>query len=144
MWDSGVHVNCFYEWWLTKEYNISFVSEELKAEFLHDIDTKKGWIWDRLLWLRDEKNLTAEQMYWYWNKYEKYLDKDFVNAFLREREKNIGPNRYKIKIVPDPTPADEEVIGEVVLMRKNKVIEKATLITRTNIPDAEKLIYWKF
>lgn len=75
---------------------------------------------------------------------EKYLDKDFVNAFLREREKNIGPNRYKIKIVPDPTPADEEVIGEVVLMRKNKVIEKATLITRTNIPDAEKLIYWKF
>ncbi len=78
MWDSGVHINCFYEWWLTKEYNISFVSEELKAEFLHDIDTKKGWIWDRLRWLRDEKNLTAEQMYWYWNKYEKYLDKDLI------------------------------------------------------------------
>ena len=61
---------------------------------------------------------------------EKYLDKDFVNAFLRERKKNIGPNRYKIKIVPDPTPADEEVIGEVVLMRKNKVIEKKQVVLK--------------
>ena len=78
MWDSGSHINCFYEWWLTKEYNIAFVSEELKAEFLHNIDTKKGWIWDRLRWLRDEKKLTAEQMYWYWNKYDKYLDKDLI------------------------------------------------------------------
>lgn len=78
MWDSGVHINCFYEWWQTKEYNNTFMNEELKAEFLHDIDTKKGWIWDRLRWLRDEKELTAEQMYWYWNKYEKYLDKDLI------------------------------------------------------------------
>ena len=78
MWDSGVHINCFYEWWQTKEYNIAFMNDEIKAEFLHDIDTKKGWIWDRLRWLRDEKKLTAEQMYWYWNKYEKYLDKDLI------------------------------------------------------------------
>ena len=78
MWDSGSHINCFYEWWLTKEYNITFVSEELKAEFSQNIDTKKGWIWDRLRWLRDEKKLTAEQMYWYWNKYDKYLDKDLI------------------------------------------------------------------
>ena len=78
MWDSGVHINCFYEWWLTKEYYINFANEELKTEFLKDIDTKKGWIWDRLRWLKDEKNLTAEQMYWYWNKYDKYLDKDLI------------------------------------------------------------------
>lgn len=78
MWDSGVHVNCFYEWWRTREYTISFRSEDLKASFLHDIDTKKGWIWDRLRWLRDEKNLSAEQCYWYWNKYDKYLDKDLI------------------------------------------------------------------
>lgn len=78
MWNSGVHINCFYEWWKTKEYNISFRNEDIKAAFLKSIDTKKGWIFDRLRWLRDEKNLEAEQLYWYWNKYDKYLDKDLI------------------------------------------------------------------
>ena len=78
MWDSGVHINCFYEWWKTKEYNIAFRNEDVKSDFLHNIDTKKGWIWDRLRWLRDDKNLSAEQLYWYWNKYDKYLDKDLI------------------------------------------------------------------
>ena len=78
MWDSGVHINCFYEWWRTKEYRISFRNEEYKAEFLKNIDTKKGWIWDRLRWLRDTQSLDAEQLFWYWNKYDKYLDKDLI------------------------------------------------------------------
>ena len=78
MWDSGVHINCFYEWWRTKEYNIAFRNEEYKALFLNEIESKKGWIWERLRWLRDEKQLTAEQLYWYWNKYDKYLDKDLI------------------------------------------------------------------
>jgi hypothetical protein len=78
MWDSGVHINCFYEWWKTKEYYIAFRNDEQRAAFLHNIDTKKGWIWDRLRWLQEEKNLSAEQLYWYWDKYEKYLDKDLI------------------------------------------------------------------
>ena len=78
MWDSGVHINCFYEWWKTKEYRVSFRSEELMQEFLRQIETKKDWIWDRLRWLRHEKGLDAQQLYWYWNKYEKYLDKDLI------------------------------------------------------------------
>ena len=78
MWDSGAHINCFYEWWKTKEYRISFHSEDMKQEFLHDIDTKRGWIWDRLRWLRDDKQLEAEQLYWYWNKYDKYIEKDLI------------------------------------------------------------------
>ena len=78
MWNSGVHINCFYEWWRTKEYRISFRNEEYKQEFLKEIDSKKGWIYDRLRWLRDEKSLDAEQLYWYWNKYDKYLDKDLI------------------------------------------------------------------
>ena len=78
MWDSGVHINCFYEWWKTKEYRISFRNEEMLQDFLHDIDTKKGWIWDRLRWLRGDKDLEPEQLFWYWNKYEKYLDKDLI------------------------------------------------------------------
>lgn len=78
MWDSGVHINCFYEWWKTKEYRIHFNNEEMKASFLRNIDTKKDWIWERLRWLKNEKNLAVEQLYWYWNKYEKYLDKDLI------------------------------------------------------------------
>ena len=78
MWDSGVHINCFYEWWQTKEYRISFRNDRIMQDFLKEIDTKKGWIWDRLRWLRDEKELDAEQLYWYWNKYDKYLDKDLI------------------------------------------------------------------
>lgn len=78
MWDSGVHINCFYEWWRTKEYNIAFRNDAMRDDFLHDIDIKKGWIWERLKWLRDEKQLTPEQLYWYWNKYDKYLDKDLI------------------------------------------------------------------
>ena len=78
MWDSGVHINCFYEWWKTREYTISFRNEEMMQDFLHQIDTKKGWIWDRLRWLKDEKHLKPEQLFWYWNKYDKYLDKDLI------------------------------------------------------------------
>jgi len=78
MWDSGVHINCFYEWWKTKEYRISFRNDDQRAEFLHQIDRGKGWIFDRLRWLRDDKGLAAEQLYWYWNKYDKYLDKDLI------------------------------------------------------------------
>lgn len=78
MWDSGVHINCFYEWWKTREYTISFRNEDMKQDFLQAIDTKKGWIWDRLRWLRDEKHLEPEQLFWYWNKYDKYLDKNLI------------------------------------------------------------------
>ncbi len=78
MWDSGVHINCFYEWWRTKEYFINFGNEDIKAAFLKDVDNKQDWIYERLRWLRDDKKLTAEQLYWYWNKYDKYLDKDLL------------------------------------------------------------------
>ena len=78
MWASGVHINCFYEWWKTKEYRVRFLNEEAKKDFLAQIDVKKEWIWERLRWLRDEKNLEPEQLFWYWNKYEKYLDKDLI------------------------------------------------------------------
>ena len=78
MWDSGSHINCFYEWWRTKEYRVSFRNEDVKESFFHAIDTKKDWIWERLRWLRDTKNLDAEQLYWYWNKYDRYIDKDLI------------------------------------------------------------------
>ena len=78
MWKSGAHINCFYEWWRTKEYFINFRNDDEKNDFLRNIDTKKDWIWERLKWLRDGKKLTPEQLYWYWNKHEKYIDKDLI------------------------------------------------------------------
>ena len=78
MWESGVHINCFYEWWKTKEYRIDLISEHTKDEFIHNIDSRTDWIWQRLKWLRDQKGLDIGQLYWYWNKYEKYLDKDLI------------------------------------------------------------------
>ena len=58
MWDSGTHINCFYEWWKTKEYRIKLFNEQVQEEFLHKIDTRNDWIWERLRWLRDD-NLPA-------------------------------------------------------------------------------------
>jgi hypothetical protein len=78
MWNSGSHINCFYEWWKTKEYRVRFPGEDVRDSFLRAIDTKKDWIWERLRWLRDEKCLDAEQLFWDWNNYDKYLDKDLI------------------------------------------------------------------
>ena len=75
MWDSGVHINCFYEWWKTSEYRLNFPSEDIKREFLSDINRKNEWIHERLRWLRDEKHLEPEQLFWYYRKYETQIDK---------------------------------------------------------------------
>ncbi len=105
MWDSGVHINCFYEWWKTKEYSIPFRNDDMLQEFLHEVDTKKGWIWDRLRWLRDEKSLLPSQLFWYWNKYDKYLDKDLIKqeypCTAREAFLLSGKNVFDTAIILD-------------------------------------------
>ena len=78
MWDSGVHINCFYEWWKTKEYRINFPSEDVKQELIANIDRSTEWIYERLRWLRDDKKLDYEQLYWYFKKYEGYIDKRLI------------------------------------------------------------------
>ena len=78
MWDSGVHINCFYEWWKTKEYRINIPSEDIKTAFLDSIEKKTDWIFERLRWLRDEKDLDIEQLYWYYKKFEGYIDKRLI------------------------------------------------------------------
>lgn len=78
MWESGVHINCFFEWWRTPEYRSEFTDEEAKDDFISRIDSGKGWIWERLKWLKDSKELDAEQLFWYFGKYDKYIDKDLI------------------------------------------------------------------
>lgn len=78
MWDSGVHINCFYEWWKTKEYRLTIPSEDIKNAFIDNMEKKNDWIYERLRWLRDEKKLDIEQLYWYYKKYEGYIDKRLI------------------------------------------------------------------
>lgn len=78
MWDSGVFINCFYEWWKTKEYRISFPNDEEKQKFLDFIPSKNEWINQRLTWLMNDVGLEPEQLYWYFKKYEGYIDKRLI------------------------------------------------------------------
>lgn len=78
MWDSGVHINCFFEWWKTKEYVLSFESEDIHKEFINNINTKESWIYKRLKWLKEDKHISDNQLYWYFKKYEGYIDKDLI------------------------------------------------------------------
>ncbi len=79
MWKSGEHINCFYQWWKTKEYRLNFETKNMRTKFLNDIDRNKGeWIYDRLRWLRDEKLLDENQLYWYFKKYKGYIDKELI------------------------------------------------------------------
>lgn len=79
MWKSGQHINCFFQWWKTKEYRLNFETKNMRTKFLNDIDRRKGeWIYDRLKWLRDEKKLDENQLYWYFKKYQGYIDKELI------------------------------------------------------------------
>lgn len=77
MWDSGVYINCFYEWWRTEEYRTFFESKEQEAHFRDVLENGNDWIAERLRWLRD-KALDDEQMYWYYQEYLTNPDKEKI------------------------------------------------------------------
>lgn len=77
MWDSGVYINCFYEWWRTEEYRTRFESKEQEAHFRDVLENGTDWISDRLRWLSD-KGLDDEQMYWYYQEYLTNPDKEKI------------------------------------------------------------------
>ncbi len=76
MWESGEHINCFFEWWKTKEYRINFESERIKQEFVNNIYNIDNWIFSRCKWLLKEKKLELEQIYWYYKKFLTQIDKE--------------------------------------------------------------------
>ena len=113
MWDSGAHINCFYEWWRTKEYRAEFYSVEVREKFLKFIYSKDEWINKRLQWLKEEKKLEDEQLYWYFCKYEKYLDKNLIKqeypctpaeAFILSGKPVFDTERiiYRLEHIPKP------------------------------------------
>lgn len=77
MWDSGIHINCFYEWWRTPEYRLNIPTTK-KKEFIDNLKNSSEWIYDRLRWLQKSKKLDLKQLYWYFNKYNGYIDKELI------------------------------------------------------------------
>jgi len=78
MWKSGEYINVFYEWWRTAEYRIEFASKQTKDNFLERVEKREDWIYERLRWLKYVKKLEDEQLWWYYLKYKKMLDKDLI------------------------------------------------------------------
>ena len=78
VWNNKTCINCFFQWWLTPEYRLSFESGEIKEQFFNNIKNKNDWIYERLRFLKDKIKLDDEQLYWYYQKYESYIDKRLI------------------------------------------------------------------
>lgn len=113
MWSNGSYINCFYEWWRTSEYQIPFIDEAYKKEFEQRIDSETSWIYKRLKWLKEEKKLSLEQLHWYYEKYDKYIDKRLIRqeypctpeeAFLLSGETVFDTEKIqeRLKHIPKP------------------------------------------
>lgn len=91
---------------------------------------------------RKVSNLTEEYII-----RERYAGEMFVKDFLSERTRNTMLNRYNIEVRTTAESIDEDTcegmttIGKVRLIRKKKIIDEATLITKKGEGD---IIYWKF
>lgn len=75
LWDSGAYLNLFFEWWLTSEYTMGFESAKKEGKFRENLTNSQEWIFERIRWLLDTKELTTGQVYWYYNKYLKNPEK---------------------------------------------------------------------
>jgi hypothetical protein len=77
-WDSGSFINKFYPFWKTAEYRQAFESPEKKEQFVEMVHYKNDWIHERCRWLIEVISLEWEQVYWYYNKWSKYIDKEKI------------------------------------------------------------------
>ena len=121
MWKSGAHINVFYEWWRTKEYRIEFASKQTKENFLQRLDAREDWIYERLRWLKYVKHLEDEQLWWYYSKYKKMLNKELI--------------KQEYPCTPD----------EAFLSSGNCVFDKDKIITRIDeAPKPLKIGYFEY
>lgn len=78
MWENGNAINCFFEWWKTKEYRTKFETDKIKEEFIKKVNNSNEWIFKRIKILISDKGLELEQVYWYYKKYQSYIDKELI------------------------------------------------------------------
>lgn len=76
---------------------------------------------------------------------KRFIKEDFVQLFLKEREKIIKEGRYKMVIREDDFTNDrEEVVGYVKLLSRKRFVHGATLVTKLDCKENERLVYWEF
>lgn len=72
-----------------------------------------------------------------------FLKEDYVKEFIKEREKAIKQNRYRMELRETDDPASDNcTIGYVTLYRKKDIIDRAALVIKPG--ESTRLIYWKF
>lgn len=79
---------------------------------------------------------------------KEYMNEDFVLQFLKDRQRIITRNRYRMSITEEEEKGEEKneevVIGHVTLFCRKKFIHKATLITKPTCNNTSRLVFWKF
>lgn len=97
------------------------------------------YFWDQFT-LSNEycSNLTEE-----YSIKREFLKEDYVKEFIKEREKAIKQNRYRMELKERDGQADDNcTIGYVTLYRKKDIIDRAALVIKPG--ESTRLIYWKF
>lgn len=116
-----------------------------KTRFICDFIAEKVLEWAEYLFhLFKRRTVWTSNLTESYHIYEKHRNKAFVEDFLKERKRVLNINKYKMEIKTVDEDCDTNTIGEVLLLRKNKLICRATLKTKeSDSPDC-KLIYWSF
>ena len=73
---------------------------------------------------------------------KEWIEKEFVRDFLEERERIALINRYKITVDSNYTGRESNEIGVVMLCRKKRCIERATLSAGKEIDGSRRIIHW--
>lgn len=153
LWDSGACTNLFYEWWRTGEYQ----SNNLTV--LADLPDE--WIKARVAMLR-HKGLTEQQLAWYVQKYNSYLDKNSIRqeypcmpeeAFIAsgdcefdnemvtaqlERVRNLQAVKKGYFDYRKSRPADVEDVDSVIISDIRWVDNSDGPITIHSVPEEDK------
>lgn len=131
LWDSDTWINCFYEWWRTPEYRMSFESDERKEWFMSQLE-KMDWIWKRCKWLLDVIGLDLEQVYWYYLKWESYIDKEKIKQEYpcSDKEAFLSSGRP----VFEPSPIIERIEQLKIQYAKEEPL-RGSFIFEWNDPD---------
>lgn len=116
-----------------------------KTRFVCDFIAEKVLEWvEYLFHLFKRRTVWTSNLTESYHIYKKQRNKAFVEDFLNERKRVLNINRYKMEIKTVDEDCDTNTIGQVLLLRKNKLICQATLKTKeSDSPDC-KLIYWSF
>ena len=119
LWKRGTCINLFYEWWRTSEYRLA---DHSVLESVRDT-----WLIERLKVLR-ERGLDEDQIAWYVDKYNGYIDKNSIcqeypctpdEAFVASGgsvfdEDAIGNRLIEIESLPPPR------VGEFVYRKQSE------------------------